>query len=111
MQCSSEDAVALFLKPWIDNGTELVVCVDGGNLGSELCKVDWISPGNLSLISILFTRSGEKRIFGIRDVLQFSYEDLRAERASELVERGWTRFLLMEFAEGRSLLFAEPKLD
>ena len=107
MFCSQEDAFALFIVPWRANSTEVLLSIDRGVGGSEFCKIDWVSPGNGTLISIVLTRSGVKKILDVRDA-QFSFEDARAGIVPELVAKRWSSFLLAEFPNGRSLLFAEP---
>ena len=111
MLCSPEDAMDLFLKQWADNGTELVISIDRGAGGSERCKIDWISPGRGSLVSIALTSSGLQKMLDLSGATQFSYEDARAGLVPELVAQRWVSFLLVEFPNGRSLLFAQPMME
>ena len=110
MFCSPEDAMDLFLRQCADNGTVLVISIDRGAGGSEPCKIDWISPGRGSLVSIALTSSGLQKMFDLSGAAQFSYEDARAGLVPELVANCWVSFLLVEFPKGRSLLFAQPKM-
>lgn len=86
---------------------EFVLSVDGGAGGSELCKIEWISPGSGSLISILLTRSGHQRTLDLAGA-SLSFEDSRTGLVPELIAKRWVCFLLAEFPDGRSLLFAQP---
>ena len=110
MQCSIEEAFSMFFAPWQEKGTDLVLSVDRG-AGSEHCKVVTISPGNRWHIEIAFTRSGQKKTLDLGAAASFSYEDWRAGLFPEGTRRKWTCFLLAEFADRRSLLFAEPLLE
>lgn len=107
MQCSIEEAFSIFLVPWQAKGTNLVLSIDKG-AGSEPCKVVTTSPGNSWLIEIEFTRSGQKKTLSLGTAASFSYEDWRAGLIPEVTRGKWTSFLLVEFADRRSLLFAEP---
>lgn len=111
MVCSSEEAFALFLRPWAEDGTGLVLSIGSGPGGSESCRILEIQPGSNSLVSVLLTLSGRKKTLDLSTASQFSYEDSRAGLVRELVERRWICFLLVEFPDGRSLLFSQPRID
>ena len=102
MNCSLEEAFSLFLRPWCENKTTLVLTVDRGLKGSERCTILETSPGKARVrlksmeVNFDFSSAG------------FSYEDWRAGLVPELVARKWTCFLLAEFPDDRSLLFSEP---
>ena len=107
MFCSLQEAFELFLIPWYTGGREIVLSVDGGKGGSEECKIEFISPGSKSVVDILLKRSGAHKTLDLSSA-SFSYEDSRAGIVPELVAKRWVCFLLAEFPDGRSLLFAEP---
>ncbi len=106
MQCSIEEAFSMFLVPWQVKDTELVLAVDKG-AGSEPCRIVTTSPGNRWHIEIAFTRLGRQKTLDL-STASFSYEDSSAGVMPELIAKRWTCFLLVEFPEGRELLFAEP---
>jgi hypothetical protein len=110
MQCSIEEAFSMFFAPWQDRGTELLLAVDGGFDGANRCKVVTISPGSRWYIEIEFTRSERKTTLDIGAAASFSYDDWRAGLFPEAMRRKWAHFLLVEFADGRRWLFAEPLL-
>jgi hypothetical protein len=112
VECSLELAHSLFFRPWLEQGAEVLVSVNGSEDGAGLGKIDWISPGNGRLISISFTRSGANKTFDISNASRFSYEDLRNDPSvPSLVANRWDSFLLVESPDGGTLLFAKPKTD
>ena len=110
MECSRELALSLFFRPWAESEAEILFSV---NDGAESCKIEWTSPGNGRFLEIGFTRSGAKNLtVDLFEASRFSYEDVRSDpSAPMLMAKGWESFVVVEFPDGATLLFAKPKAD
>jgi hypothetical protein len=102
MNCSPEEALSRFFRPWLEDGTPLVLTIGDGMEGSEACTVLDISPGRV------LVRSNRGEFVLASHSASFSYEDWRGFPPPEGVTRKWLCFLRADFPDGRSLLFAEP---
>jgi hypothetical protein len=112
MECSPELAFSLFFEQWLKQEVEIVVSVNGSVDGAELGKIDWISPGNSRLISIIFTRSGTNKIFDLSKASRISYEDVRNDPSvPALISNRWGSVVVVEFLNGENLLLARPRCD
>lgn len=110
MECSRESALSLFFKPWAESEAEILLSVNGG---AESCKMKWTSPGDGRFLEIGFTRSGAKNLMvDLFGASRFSYEDARNDPSAPLLAaNGWESFVLVEFPDGATLLFARPRRD